>query len=64
MPFRTRSVEEVREIMRKMRAELWDTVTAGSLRNPIDSSYPLDDVSSALARMRANQHFGKILLIP
>lgn len=35
VPFRTRSVEEVREIMRKMRADLWDAVTAGSLRNPI-----------------------------
>jgi NADPH2:quinone reductase len=62
--FRTRSVEEVREINRKMRADLWDTVTAGNLRIPIDRSYPLDDVSSALARMRANQHFGKLLLIP
>ena len=62
--FRTRSVEEVREITRKMRADLWDTVTAGSLRVPIDSSYPLNEATSALARMRANQHFGKILLIP
>jgi len=62
--FRTRSVEEVREITRKMRADLWDTVTAGSLRIPIDRSYPLNEVTSALARMRANQHFGKILLIP
>jgi NADPH:quinone reductase len=62
--FRTRSIEEVREINRKMRADLWDAVTAGSLRIPIDRSYPLNEVTSALARMRANQHFGKILLIP
>ena len=36
--FRTRSIEEVREINRKMRAGLWDAVTAGSLRIPIDRS--------------------------
>jgi NADPH2:quinone reductase len=62
--FRTRSVEEVREINRKMRDELWEAVTAGKLRLPIDRSFPLDDVNGALAHMKANQHFGKILLIP
>ena len=62
--FRTRSVEEVREINRKMRADLWEAVTAGELRVPVDSSFPLNEVASALARMRANQHFGKILLVP
>ena len=62
--FRTRSIEGVREINRKMRADLWGAVTAGELRIPIDRSFPLDEVTSALARMRANQHFGKILLIP
>jgi NADPH:quinone reductase len=62
--FRTRSVEEVREINRKMREELWDAVTAGDLRLPIDRSFPLDDVKAALTHMKANQHFGKILLIP
>ena len=62
--FRTRSIGEVREINRKMRADLWGAVAAGELRIPIDRSFPLDEVTSALARMRANQHFGKILLIP
>ncbi len=62
--FRTSSIEEVREINRKMRADLWGAVTAGELRIPIDRSFPLDEVTSALARMRANQHFGKILLVP
>jgi NADPH2:quinone reductase len=62
--FRTRSVEEVREINRLMREELWDAVTAGELRLPIDRSFRLDDVKAALAHMKANQHFGKILLIP
>jgi NADPH2:quinone reductase len=62
--FRTRSVEEVREINRRMRAELWDAVTAGELRVPVDRSFPLDDVNEALGHMKANRHFGKVLLIP
>ena len=62
--FRTRSVEEVREINRRMRAELWDAVAAGELRLPIDRSFSLDDINGALAHMRANRHFGKILLMP
>jgi NADPH2:quinone reductase len=62
--FRTRSVEEVREINRLMREELWDAVEAGELHLPIDRSFPLDDVKAALVHMKANQHFGKILLIP
>jgi NADPH2:quinone reductase len=62
--FRTRSVEEVREINRKMRADLWDVVAGGELNIPIDSTYRLDEVAAALARMRTNQHFGKIVLLP
>jgi NADPH2:quinone reductase len=62
--FRTRSVAEVREINRLMRDELWDAVAAGELRLPIDRSFALSDVKAALAHMKANQHFGKILLIP
>jgi NADPH:quinone reductase len=62
--FRTRSVEEVREINRKMRADLWDVVAGGELNIPIDSTYRLDEVAEALARMRTNRHFGKIVLLP
>jgi NADPH2:quinone reductase len=60
--FRTRSVEEVREIARRMRADLWDAVAAGKLRLPIDRTFPLDEAPAALAHMRANAHFGKIVL--
>jgi NADPH2:quinone reductase len=62
--FRTRSVEEVREINRRMRADLGDKIASGELRIPVDSSYPLDEVAAALARMRSNGHFGKIVLLP
>jgi NADPH:quinone reductase len=60
--FRTRSVEEVREINRKMREDLWSAVESGALKLPIDSVFPLDQAASALAHMKANAHFGKIVL--
>jgi NADPH2:quinone reductase len=47
-----------------MRADLWDAVTAGEYRVPVDRLFPLDDVNGALGHMRANKHFGKVLLIP
>jgi NADPH2:quinone reductase len=62
--FRTRSIEEVREILVRMRADLWDHVKAGRVKVPIDKTYPLAEAKAGHERMRANQHFGKILLIP
>ena len=60
--FRTRSLDEVREINRRMRADLWEAVEAGKLALPIDRTFPLDDAAAALAHMKANAHFGKIVL--
>ena len=60
--FRTRSVEEVREINRLMRNDLWGAVEAGTLALPIDKTYPLEQAAAALAHMKANEHFGKIVL--
>jgi NADPH2:quinone reductase len=60
--FRTRSVAEVREINRRMRADLWPAVEAGKLALPIDRVFPLAEAVAALAHMRNNQHFGKIVL--
>lgn len=60
--FRTRSQEEVRAIVRRMRADLWSAVEEGKLRLPIDRTFALDDVAAALAHMRANAHFGKIVV--
>lgn len=62
--FRTRSLEEVREIVRKMRADLWPALEAGVLHLPIDRTFPLDQAAAAQSHMRANAHFGKIVLIP
>jgi NADPH2:quinone reductase len=60
--FRTRSVEEVREINRLMRDDLWDAVEAGRLRLPIDRVFPLEQANEAQAHMKGNAHFGKIVL--
>ena len=60
--FRTRTLDEVREINRRMRDDLWDAVTAGKLALPIDRRFPLDQAVEAQAHMRANRHFGKIVL--
>ena len=61
--FRTRSLDEVREINRRMRADLWPAVSSGKIRLPIDRTFPLDQASAAQAHMRANAHLGKIVLL-
>ncbi len=60
--FRTRSVEEVREINRRMRADLGPAIEAGRLALPIDRTFDFDQADAALAHMAANAHFGKIVL--
>ena len=60
--FRTRSVEEVRAINTAMRADIWEAVDDGTLSLPIDRAFPLEQAAEAQAHMRANAHFGKIVL--
>jgi NADPH:quinone reductase-like Zn-dependent oxidoreductase len=60
--FRTRNAEEIAEIVRRMREDLWDGVSSGKLYLPEDSRFPLEKAAEAHARMQANRHFGKILL--
>jgi NADPH2:quinone reductase len=52
----------VREINRRMRADLWSDIEQGRLKLPIDRTFPLAEAPAALAHMRANAHFGKIVL--
>ncbi|HEY4737303.1 MAG TPA: zinc-binding dehydrogenase [Xanthobacteraceae bacterium] len=60
--FRTRSAEEVREINRLMRADLWPAIEAGKLSLPMHKTFRLADIAEALALMRANRHFGKVVI--
>jgi NADPH2:quinone reductase len=62
--FRTRTIDEVRDIVAKVRADLWDAVSAGEIRIPIDRTFRLDEAAAAHERMRKNEHFGKMVLVP
>ncbi|MGB6537157.1 MAG: zinc-binding dehydrogenase [Xanthobacteraceae bacterium] len=60
--FRTRTPVEVREIVRVLRADLWPAVESGKLSLPIYKTFKLAEIVDALAEMRANKHFGKIVI--
>ena len=61
---RTRSVDELREETRAMWADLANAVRDKKLSLPIAKIFPLEQAKTAQEHMRANQHFGKILLVP
>jgi len=60
--FRTRSADEVREINRLMLADLGAALADGQLNLPIDRSFALEQTVEALAHMKANRHFGKVVV--
>jgi NADPH2:quinone reductase len=60
--FRTRSIEEVREIFNEVRKDIWPAVEAGTLKLPIDKVYPFADIAKAFEHMEANKHLGKIVV--
>ncbi|MCC6887547.1 MAG: zinc-binding dehydrogenase [Hyphomicrobiales bacterium] len=59
---RTRTQDDLNDVTRRMRDDIWPAVEAGRLSLPIDKTFPLEQVVEALAMMRANRHFGKIVL--
>ena len=60
--FRTRAVQEIRDLNAKMTADLSDAVASEALRMPVDKIFPLDQAAGAFEHMRTNQHFGKVVL--
>ena len=60
---RTRTIDESAEVARLANEDLWGFVRDEKIRHHIDKVYPLEDVSSALAEMNANRHFGKLVLL-
>jgi NADPH:quinone reductase len=60
--FRTRSTEEIREVIRRMHADLAAPLAAGRLSLPLDRVFPFDQAAEALAYMARNAHFGKVVL--
>ena len=60
--FRTRSVQEIRDIFTAVRNDIWPAVEAGQLKLPIDKVYPFADIGKAFDHMEANAHLGKIVV--
>ena len=60
--FRTRTVEEVRELTKRMWDDLSPALAASKLTMPLDKVFPLEHAQQALERMAANEHLGKIIL--
>lgn len=61
---RSRPDEEKAQLAQAVQTHVWPWIKAGKLRPLVDSTYALDDVAQAHARMDAGGHAGKILLIP
>jgi NADPH2:quinone reductase len=60
--FRTRSIEEIRDIFTEVKNDIWPAVEAGTLKLPIDRTFPFADIGKAFDHMEANQHLGKIVI--
>src|SRR5438067_669787 len=60
--FRTRSIEEIREIFDEVRKDIWPAVESRKLQLPIDKVFAFDDIGRAFEHMEANRHLGKIVV--
>ena len=60
--FRTRTIEEIREIFDEVRKDIWGAVEARKLQLPIDRAFAFDDIGKAFEHMEANKHLGKIVV--
>jgi NADPH2:quinone reductase len=60
--FRTRSIEEIREIFSQVRQDIWPAVESGKLKLPIDRVFSFTDIGKAFEHMEANKHLGKIVV--
>jgi NADPH2:quinone reductase len=60
--FRTRSIEEIRDIFEEVRNDIWPAVESRQLQLPIDKVFAFDDIGKAFEHMEANRHLGKIVV--
>ena len=60
---RSRSINEHAEVLRRANDDLGGGIERGHIKSPIDKLFPLEEAVQALARMNANEHFGKIILV-
>lgn len=60
--FRTRSVEQVRDLNARMLRDLGSMLAEGGPRVPIARRFAFDDAPAALEELRRSEHFGKLVL--
>jgi NADPH2:quinone reductase len=60
--FRTRSLQEIRDIFSAVRADIWPAIESGKLKLPIDKVFAFAEIGKAFERMEANRHLGKIVV--
>jgi len=60
--FRTRSLDEIRNVYSNMWNDLNNLIVERKLSLPIDKVLAFVDVEKALTYMRENKHFGKLIL--
>ena len=60
--FRTRDRAEKAAVRDSMKSDLWALLESGAIVPPVDRVFPLKDALVAQEHMRANTHFGKIVL--
>jgi NADPH2:quinone reductase len=60
--FRSRTIEEIREIFDEVRKDIWPAVESRKLQLPIDKVFAFDDIGKAFEHMEANKHLGKIVV--
>jgi len=60
--FRTRSIEEIRNVYSNMWNDFEKLVETGELSLPVEKVFDFKDVAEALSYMSNNQHFGKLVL--
>ena len=61
---RARPDAEKAAIAQAVQTHVWPWIEAGKVRPRVDSTFALDEVSKAHARMDSGGHAGKILLVP
>jgi NADPH2:quinone reductase len=60
--FRSRTIEEIREIFDEVKKDIWPAVESRKLQLPIDRVFSFDDIDKAFEHMEANKHLGKIVV--
>jgi NADPH2:quinone reductase len=60
--FRTRSLDERIEAVRRFSRDLLAALADRRIRPIVDSEFPLEEAARAQEHVRANHHFGKVLL--